>query len=63
MATGMLYVLSILVLTVVVAVVYSAAQEAFAPPRTVARQALKRGGKLAAVLLGLMLLVQLLSSL
>ncbi len=63
MTIGILYTVSVLLLSAVVAVVYSAAQEAFAPPEAVAKQAVRRGAKLAAVLAGLALLVQILSRL
>ncbi len=63
MAVGFLYTMSVILLSVVVAVVYSVAQEAFAPPKAVAKQAVRRGAKLAAVLAGLALLVQILSRL
>lgn len=60
---GVLYLVSAMFLTVVVAVVYSAAQEAFAPPERIARQALRRMAKLAGVLAGLALVVFFLSGL
>ncbi len=47
---GIIYVLSLVGLTLVVASVYSAAQEAFAPLRVLARQTLRRSLKLLGVL-------------
>lgn len=63
MNVGILYLVSVVALTIIVAVVYSAAQEAFASPQEVTRQALRRGGKLAGVLAGLAILVHFLSRL
>ncbi len=61
MTVGSVYLASMVYLVVVVAAVYSAAQEAYAPPQRVAREALRRGTKLAGVLAGLALIVTLLS--
>lgn len=47
---GIVHVVSLFVLTFVVASVYSLAHEADAPVRHVARQTLRRAGKLLAVL-------------
>ncbi len=60
---GVLYLLSVVLLSALVAVVYSAAQDAFAPPSVVTRQALRRGSKLGGVLAGLAILIHFLSKL
>lgn len=61
LAVGLAYFFSIFVLTAVVAGVYSAAQDAFLPPRQILRRALKRAGKLLGVLLVLAIAVHFLS--
>lgn len=58
---GALYPLSIVVLSLVVAVVYSVAQEPFVPMQDLKRQTLVRTGKLAGVLVVLIVLVYFLS--
>lgn len=60
---GILYLASVVLLSVLVAVVYSAAQDAFAPPSVVTQQALRRGSKLGGVLAGLAIIIHFLSKL
>ena len=50
MPVGFAYVFSLILLTTVVCVVYSTAQDAFAPIKTIAHNALRRAGKLVGVL-------------
>ena len=61
MTLGMIYLLSMLATAVIVAVVYSAAQEAHLGFGGVARQSLRRLGKLLGVLAGLAVMVYILS--
>jgi hypothetical protein len=58
---GAIYLLSMLATAVIVAVVYSAAQEAHLPFAGVARQSLRRLAKLLGVLAGLAVMVYILS--
>jgi type III secretory pathway component EscS len=58
---GVAYVASLLILTLVVASVYSAAQDAHDSVRHIARQTLRRSFKLIAVLAALALTVHFLS--
>lgn len=58
---GFAYLISLFLLAAVVALVYSAAQEAFAPWRRILEQALRRGAKLLGVLAVLAIAVYLLS--
>lgn len=61
MTFGWIYLTSMLATAVIVAVVYSAAQEANLPPMAVALQSLRRLAKLLGVLIGLGILVFILS--
>jgi hypothetical protein len=61
MNLGTIYLLSMLATAVIVAVVYSAAQEAHLPFAGVARQTFRRLGKLLGVLVGLAVMVYILS--
>jgi hypothetical protein len=61
MTLGWIYLLSMLATAIIVAVIYSAAQEANLPPAGVARQSLRRLAKLLGVLVGLGVMVYILS--
>ncbi|AXA36458.1 MAG: hypothetical protein D6691_00730 [Candidatus Hydrogenedentota bacterium] len=61
MAPGFLFLGSLFYLTAVVVVVYSVAQEPFAPVRHLVRQAMRRAAKLLGVLAALMVVVFFLS--